>query len=141
MPSAPQQSILRRHGDQIKRLGNGYYMLLGRIDDAMNLGGIKISATEIEHALKDIADISEVAAIAVTPIQSGPTQLIIYAATTVSLEKNKILNEMQKRINSRLNPLFKITDLIFISELPKTASNKIMRRMLRDQYVENIRPN
>ena len=49
-PSVPG-TILRRHGDQMERLANGYYRAHGRVDDTMNLGGIKVSAAEIEQVL------------------------------------------------------------------------------------------
>ncbi len=132
MPNFKNQ-VLRRHGDQAQRLAKNCYCLLGRIDDTMNLGGIKISSAEIERALIGIEHITETAAIAVAPPQNGPSQLIIYAATTSNLDPEKIKQLMQTRINQRLNPLFKIQAVIFIPELPKTASNKIMRRVLRQQ--------
>lgn len=136
MPKLPNGKILRRHGDEIKQLSNGYFCVLGRADDTMNLGGIKTSAAEIERALGHFSDIREVAAIAIAPLHHGPSQLIIYAATNEQEKINKpdLLNEMQKRINKHLNPLFKIHDLVFMNELPKTASNKIMRRLLRKNY-------
>lgn len=123
--------ILRRHGDQIKQLENRYYEMLGRIDDAMNLGGIKLSAIEIERVLTGLPLINEVAAIAIS--HQGPDKLIIFAVTSANLDKITVMKEMQQRINSQLNPLFKIHDVIFIKELPKTASNKTMRRVLRNQ--------
>ncbi len=134
MPKTKEGFILRRHGDQIKKLKNGYFCILGRVDDTMNLGGIKISAAEIERALVGISDIKECAAIAISPSGNGPSQLVIYAATDTKLEKNEIRKIMQQRINTHLNPLFKIHDVVFVAELPKTASNKIMRRLLRKQY-------
>ena len=119
------------------RLPNGYYMILGRVDDTMNLGGIKVSAAESERALIGIAPIQEVAAVAISPPQNGPSLLVIYAVASATLSKPDVLQEMQQRINSRINPLFKIHDVVFVAELPKTASNKIMRRMLRKEYVSN----
>lgn len=132
MPQLPEHKILRRHGDHVRRFENGYYCILGRLDDTMNLGGIKISSAEIERTLVGIDDIRETAAIAITPAQHGPSQLVIFAATTASLDKTNIMKIMQARINSQLNPLFKIHDVIFVADLPKTASNKIMRRLLRN---------
>jgi acetyl-CoA synthetase len=130
--------ILRRHGDQARRLQNGYYCVLGRIDDTMNLGGIKVSSGEIERALIGIDTIIETAAIAISPLNGGPSQLVIYATTTSNLNKEKMLKEMQTRINQHLNPLFKIHDVVFTNELPKTASNKIMRRVLRNKYHAGV---
>ncbi len=58
---------LRRHGDHMERLPGGYYRALGRVDDTMNLGGIKISSAEIERAVGGIEGIAETAAVAVSP--------------------------------------------------------------------------
>lgn len=137
MPLAPDGTTLRRHGDQARRLPNGAYCMLGRADDTMNLGGIKISSAEIERALVGIDQIKETAAIAVNSKQSGPSHLVIYAATPEDLNKETMLHTMQTRINTKLNPLFKIHDIVFTKELPKTASNKIMRRILRQEYEKN----
>lgn len=136
MPKTPEGKKLRRHGDQIQQLPSGYYCILGRVDDTMNLGGIKISSVEIERVLAGIEGISESAAIAISPAGHGPSQLVIYAATTQNeIEKKELIKIMQTRINQQLNPLFKIHDVVLTSELPKTASNKIMRRKLRERYL------
>lgn len=125
---------LRRHGDQICQYHNKTYSILGRVDDTMNLGGIKVSAAEIERAISDLTSVRETAAIAVRPSDHGPSQLVIYAAVATPPDKAETMKEMQKRINQQLNPLFKIHDLVFLEDLPKTASNKIMRRVLRKEY-------
>ncbi len=128
---------LRRHGDQICRYPNQTYSILGRVDDTMNLGGIKVSAAEIERAIADLEPVRESAAIAIKPADNGPSQLVIYAAVTNKpSDKQEILKRMQQRINQHLNPLFKIHDVVFVADLPKTASNKIMRRVLRKEYSE-----
>lgn len=125
---------LRRHGDQISRHPNHTYMILGRIDDTMNLGGIKVSSAEIERVISDLPPIRETAAIAIKPANNGPNQLVIYASVLEQPDKQATVKEMQKRINQQLNPLFKIHDIVFLDDLPKTASNKIMRRVLRNEY-------
>ncbi len=133
MPKSREGKLLRRHGDQIQQFANLNYAILGRADDTMNLHAVKISSAEIERALSGIENIIETAAIAVSKAH-GPSQLVIFAATEKILNKNHIMKIMQERINHHLNPLFKIEDVVFVAELPKTASNKIMRRMLRKQY-------
>ena len=60
-------------------LPGGYYRALGRTDDTMNLGGIKVSSVEIERAANMVDGISETAAIAVTPPDGGPSQLWLFA--------------------------------------------------------------
>jgi acetyl-CoA synthetase len=127
---------LRRHGDQIESLSNGYYRLHGRVDDTMNLGGIKVSSAEIERVLNTEEGICETAAIAVSSSEGGPSQLVIYAVVTSDFEQSKaaLMASLQEKIKRHLNPLFKIYDIVIIDSLPRTASNKVMRRVLRDQY-------
>ncbi len=124
---------LRRHGDEIEKINAECYQSLGRADDTMNLGGIKTSSAEIERVLNDLEQIQECAAIAVSPEKGGPSLLVIYAITQApDLENLKGI--CQRQIKDKLNPLFKIHDLRFTDKLPRTASNKIMRRVLRDEY-------
>jgi len=127
---------LRRHGDYLERLPNGYYRLCGRVDDTMNLGGIKVSAAEIERVMNTVEEISEVAAIGFAPPEGGPCQLIIYAVLAPQTNKTRSELEglLQATIAQQLNPLFKIRDLVIVEALPRTASNKVMRRVLRDRY-------
>lgn len=138
MPKFSDGKILRRHGDRIEKLANGYYRLLGRNDDTMKLGGIKTSAVEIERILAGVAEeISETAAIAVTPKDNGPSQLVIFAVTSAEVDNSALQQLFQQQINQRLNPLFKIHQVILVNDLPKTPSNKIMRRKLRESWEKN----
>jgi len=126
---------LRRHGDQMQQLGNGYWCALGRTDDTMNLGGIKVSSAEIEEVLKFVPGVQEVAAIAVSP-GGGPNRLVIYATRSNGQggSRHDLLRSMQQAIKRELNPLFKIHDLLLVDALPRTASNKVIRQALRDQW-------
>lgn len=128
---------LRRHGDRVERLPNGYYRAQGRVDDTMNLGGIKVSAAEIERCLMTVEGVHDVAAIATSP--GGPSQLVIYAVVDPvhSSQPDRLKTNLQAAIRNSLNPLFKIHDLIVVNNLPRTASNKVMRRILRAQYPAN----
>lgn len=135
-PPFPDNAIpLRRHGDQIERLPNGYYRAHGRVDDTMNIGGIKVSSAEIERVLNEVEGIGETAAIAVSPSGRGPSQLVVYVVLAMGVkgEIEGLRDVLQGAIRARLNPLFKIHDVVVIDVLPRTASNKVMRRVLRDQ--------
>ncbi|MFQ5511913.1 MAG: AMP-binding protein [Candidatus Krumholzibacteriia bacterium] len=136
-PTGPNGELLRRHGDQMERLGGGYYQAHGRADDTMNLGGIKISAAELERVAGTVAGIVEVAAIAVSPPGGGPSLLVVYAVpeTGADVKNDALIGAMQKAISSGLNPLFRVHDVVRIDALPRTASNKVMRRVLRDRYT------
>ncbi|MBA3661747.1 MAG: AMP-binding protein [Gammaproteobacteria bacterium] len=132
--------LLRRHGDKIKRFSNGYFSILGRSDDSMNLGGIKISAAEIERVLSPLPEVEELAAIGVSQSKMGPQQLIIYVVAKPHLDESVLYSKLQQQINKELNPFFKIHEIIVVDALPKTASNKIMRRQLRNEYQKRIIP-
>ncbi|WP_038169189.1 AMP-binding protein [Verrucomicrobium sp. BvORR106] len=138
-PEGPQGEVLRRHGDQMKALSGGYWSAHGRADDTMNLSGIKVSSAEIERTLQSVAGVTETAAIAVAP-GGGPDHLVIYVVGSGVLEADKTALQaaMQERIKHGLNPLFKIHDVVPIEALPRTASNKVMRRVLRDLYLSNL---
>lgn len=135
-PRGLQGETLRRHGDEMRSLPGGYWKALGRADDTMNLGGIKVSSAEIEQVLHSVPHVIETAAIAVAPAD-GPSQLIIYAVCDKSAmpPHGEMHSMMQTAIKRDLNPLFKIRDVVFVDALPRTASNKVMRRVLRDQYL------
>ncbi len=134
---APNPLIpLRRHGDYLERLPNGYYRVCGRVDDTMNLGGIKVSSAEIEQVINQVNGIRETAAIAFSPAEGGPGQLVVYAVVTpgISVSPTALQPKFQQAIAQQLNPLFKIRDVVIVKELPRTASNKVMRRTLRHHY-------
>ena len=125
-PQLPKQLPLRRHGDGVERLADGYYRIHGRVDDTMNLGGIKVSSAEIEGVLNSVSEIQEVAAIAVPPPDGGPSQLVIYAVLLPGADTGSLTTSLQSAIRSHLNPLFRIQCVIVDSmpyrEPPPTKS-------------------
>ncbi len=129
--------LLRRHGDFLVRMDNGYYRVMGRTDDSMNLGGIKISSLQIEELVNSHLAVMESAAIAVSPENGGPSLLVLYIVPDGFTDKELIQYELQKLIKAKLNPLFKIHDVVIVNKLPRTASNKIMRRKLREAYANS----
>lgn len=130
-----KNQLLRRHGDAMQQLENGYYKAEGRVDDAMNLGGIKIGSVQIESVINSLDFVKESAAIAAAPKGGGPSLLVVYYVEVLStLSDEERLKKAQKIITTQLNPLFKVSDLIKIDALPRTASNKVMRRKLRADY-------
>jgi len=125
---------LRRHGDFLVRLPNGYFRVMGRTDDSMNLGGIKISSLQIEELVNNHVAVMESAAIAISPKDGGPSLLVLYIVPNGFVDKELLQYELQQLVKQKLNPLFKIYDVVVTTKLPRTASNKIMRRVLRDEY-------
>ncbi|CAH9108527.1 unnamed protein product [Cuscuta europaea] len=135
--------VLRRHGDVFERTSRGYYHAHGRVDDTMNLGGIKVGSVEIEDVCKTIDDtnILETAAIAVPPRGGGPDMLVVAVVLKDSngpkeVDLNSLKNYFNLALQKKLNPLFKVSKVVSVPSLPRTATNKVMRRLLRQQFSQ-----
>ena len=138
-PRGPKGQVLRRHGDEIQRIEGGFYRAEGRTDDTMNLGGIKVSSVELERVMNRVDGVVETAAIAVAPAGGGPSELVVYAVTVGDPDTIALKARLQQRIRAELNPLFKISQLSVVDALPRTASNKVMRRTLRARHSSGRR--
>jgi acetyl-CoA synthetase len=138
VPRTDDGRLLRRHGDRMQRYANGYFRAHGRADDSMNLGGIKVSSLQIEEVVGSVDGIRETAAIAVPPKEGGPDRLVVYAVSAEGSERSprELLTAMQHALRTQLNPLFKLHEVVVTPSLPRTASNKIMRRELRAAYQQ-----
>ncbi|XP_057465616.1 hexanoyl-CoA synthase [Actinidia eriantha] len=133
--------VLRRHGDVFELTSRGYYHAHGRADDTMNLGGIKVSSVEIERICNAVdTSILETAAIGVPPSGGGPERLVIAVVFKDSSDATQDLDKLRTSFNSglqkKLNPFFKVSHIVQVSSLPRTASNKVMRRVLRQQLAQ-----
>lgn len=133
--------VLRRHGDVFERTSNGYYHAHGRADDTMNLGGIKVSSLEIERICNAVDEnILETAAVGVPPAGGGPEKLVIAVVFKDSDNlEHKLVNLMisfNTTLQRKLNPLFKVSSIVPLPSLPRTATNKVMRRVLRQQFSQ-----
>jgi acetyl-CoA synthetase len=133
-PAGPNGEVLRRHGDQVAALPGGYFRAQGRADDTMNLGGIKVSSLELERVLERHSAVFEAAAVAVQPEGEGADRLVVFAVLNDEVNTDELRRDLGSTLSSQLNPLFKIHDLRIVDALPRTASNKLMRRSLRRAY-------
>ncbi|WVZ60932.1 hypothetical protein U9M48_010886 [Paspalum notatum var. saurae] len=133
---------LRRHGDIIQRTVGGYYIVQGRADDTMNLGGIKTSSVEIERVCNRADEgLLETAAVSIKPVGRGPEHLAILAVLkdrSAQYDINLLKSKFQRAIQKNLNPLFKVSYVKVVPEFPRTASNKLLRRVLRDQLKQEL---
>ncbi len=135
-PPGPKGEVLRRHGDQMRQLHQGFFSAEGRADDTMNLGGVKVSSLELEQVLDGHEAVYESAAVGVQLGGEGVEKLIVYLVLARKYEAAQLKAELGSMIAKAVNPLFKIHDLVTTDELPRTASNKLMRRTLRAQYAK-----
>ncbi len=132
VPSVEGVIQLRRHGDHFRRLANGVYVAGGRVDDTMNLGGIKISSAEIERVLNQVDGVRETAAVAFSE-NGGPDELVVFVVEQSPMAVSISLSDMNQRLKTHLNPLFKIREIRVVDALPRTASGKVLRRELRQR--------
>ncbi len=132
--AGPSGAVLRRHGDQMGRLHQGFFKAQGRADDTINLGGIKVSSLELERVLDAHEAVYQSAAVGVQPERGGAERLIVYLILGREIDAGRLAAELGSMLAKKLNPLFKIHDLVITDRLPRTASGKLMRRKLRSLY-------
>jgi acetyl-CoA synthetase len=116
-------------GDGAKLDSDGYFWLLGRVDDVMNVSGHRISTTEVESALVSHPSVAEAAVVGANDAMTGQA-IIAYVTLRGGLEVDeKVLRE---HVAKEIGPIAKPKMIFFTPDLPKTRSGKIMRRLLRD---------
>ena len=121
-------------GDGAKRDEEGYYWLLGRVDDVMNVAGHRIGTMEVESALVDHDAVAESAVVGIHDDLKGTA----IAAFVILKEKDSkdaggaLLDELRGHVAKKIGSIAKPDKMFFVGDLPKTRSGKIMRRLLRD---------
>jgi len=147
LPAGPHGEILRRHGDEVERLPGGFFRHLGRVDDVINIHGVKTSAEEIRSAVENEL-VYDAKPAAVDIDGSGRAALVIYAVPRdpkqVGSEelRARLLKEYREAIRKRLNPLLAhVEDVVLVAELPQAGPGKTrtMRELQKD-YLARVRP-
>jgi acetyl-CoA synthetase len=119
-------------GDGAKRDDDGYFWLLGRVDDVMNVAGHRISTFEVESALVDHPAVAEAAVIGKAHDVKGQAISAFVTLKEGRPGTDALVNELKDHVSKKISPIARPDDVIFSAELPKTRSGKIMRRLLRD---------
>ncbi len=119
-------------GDGAKRDTDGYYWLLGRVDDVMNISGHRISTLEVESALVDHPAVAEAAVVGRADATTGQA-IAAFVTLKGTVEGNEtLLQELRNHVATKIGKIARPASIVFTDELPKTRSGKIMRRLLRD---------
>jgi acetyl-CoA synthetase len=119
-------------GDGCKRDEEGYYWLLGRVDDVMNVSGHRISTTEVESALVSHEAVAEAAVVGRSDPVTGQA-IFGYVIVRSGIEASEQLAaELREHVAEVIGKLARPKQIMFTPDLPKTRSGKIMRRLLRD---------
>ncbi len=119
-------------GDGAKRDTDGYYWLLGRVDDIMLVAGHNISTTEVESALVSHPGVAEAAVVGKTDDTTGQAIAAFVILRAGHEPTDGLVKELRNHVGEAIGPIAKPKSLLFTEDLPKTRSGKIMRRLLRD---------
>ena len=119
-------------GDGAKRDREGYFWLLGRVDDVMNVSGHRISTIEVESALVDHRGVAEAAVVGKNDPITGQAIFAFVSLRGGQDASDALGRELREHVSKIIGPIARPKFLMFTPDLPKTRSGKIMRRLLRD---------
>ena len=120
-------------GDGAKLDDQGAIWLLGRVDDVMNVSGHRISTTEVESALVSHPAVAEAAVVGATDATTGQGIVaFVILRGTPQKDGAELVAELRDHVAHEIGPIAKPRQILVVTELPKTRSGKIMRRLLRD---------
>jgi acetyl-CoA synthetase len=119
-------------GDGAKRDEDGYYWILGRVDDVLNVAGHRIGTMEVESALVDHPSVAEAAVVGKHHDLKGQAIAAFVTLRAGFAQSGALRDELRDHVADKIGAIAKPDDILFSADLPKTRSGKIMRRLLRD---------
>jgi acetyl-CoA synthetase len=119
-------------GDGAKRDEDGYFWLLGRVDDVLNVAGHRVGTMEVESALVDHPSVAE-AAVVGKPHEIKGQAIAAFVTVKDGIKPSpELANELKQHVAKMIGAIARPDEILFAADLPKTRSGKIMRRLLRD---------
>jgi acetyl-CoA synthetase len=119
-------------GDGAKLDQDGFFWLLGRVDDVLNVAGHRIGTMEVESALVDHPKVAE-AAVVGRPHEIKGQAVAAFVTVREGVHTSEgLMLELKEHVTKKIGSIARPDDIIFTADLPKTRSGKIMRRLLRD---------
>jgi len=122
-------------GDGAKCDADGYFWLLGRVDDVINVAGHRIGTMEVESALVDHPSVAEAAVVGRAHEIKGQAIAAFVTLKEGANQKSgskELIDNLKEHVVKKIGAIARPDDILFTSDLPKTRSGKIMRRLLRD---------
>ncbi len=121
-------------GDGAKRDADGYFWLLGRVDDVINVAGHRIGTMEVESALVDHPSVAEAAVVGrAHEIKGQAIAAFVTLKEGIKADGHRALvDDLKEHVVKKIGAIARPDDILFTADLPKTRSGKIMRRLLRD---------
>jgi acetyl-CoA synthetase len=118
-------------GDAARRDEDGYFWILGRIDDVINVSGHRMSTAEIESAIVSFEKVAESAVVAKQDDDTGQA-VVAFVSLSEGEGSEELEGEVREHVAKKIGKLARPKQVIWTADLPKTRSGKIMRRLLRD---------
>lgn len=118
-------------GDNARRDEDGYYWIMGRIDDVINVSGHRLSTIEVESAIVSHPGVAEAAAVGFPHDLKGEA-IAVFVTVKASEPSDELREELKQHVRREIGALAVPDEIRFAASLPKTRSGKIMRRLLRD---------
>jgi acetyl-CoA synthetase len=119
-------------GDAARKDKDGYFWIIGRIDDVVNVSGHRLSTAEVESAIVSHGKVAEAAVIGQTDEDSGQAICAFVTLEGDLAGTNELVEEIRAKVAERIGKFARPKRIIWADDLPKTRSGKIMRRLLRD---------
>ena len=119
-------------GDGAKRDEEGYFWLLGRVDDVLNVAGHRVGTMEVESALVDHSDVAEAAVVGKPDEIKGQAITAFVTLKDGVTPTPSMADVLKKHVAKKIGAIARPEEILFTADLPKTRSGKIMRRLLRD---------
>ncbi len=119
-------------GDGAKRDEDGYYWVLGRVDEVMNIAGHRIATAEVESALVSHESVAEAAVIGRSDEEKGQAIAAFVSLVGEQEGSDDLIEELREHVSEQIGPIARPAEIVFSDELPKTRSGKIMRRLLKN---------
>jgi acetyl-CoA synthetase len=119
-------------GDAARKDDDGYFWIIGRIDDVLNVSGHRMSTAEIESAIVSYSHVAEAAVIGQADEDTGQSVTAFVTLEGDQEGDDELLADIREHVAKRIGKLARPKRIIWADDLPKTRSGKIMRRLLRD---------
>jgi acetyl-CoA synthetase len=119
-------------GDGARRDEDGFYWLLGRVDDVLNVAGHRLGTMEVESALVDHAQVAEAAVVGRPHEIKGQAVAAFVTLKEGAAPSPALVDELKEHVVRKIGAIARPDQILFAADLPKTRSGKIMRRLLRD---------
>jgi acetyl-CoA synthetase len=119
-------------GDAARRDKDGYFWVIGRIDDVVNVSGHRLSTAEVESAIVAHPDVAEAAVIGESDEDTGQAICAFVTVRGEKAESDELVEGIRETVAERIGKFARPKRIVWAEDLPKTRSGKIMRRLLRD---------